>query len=103
MAAPEPKSEVIYRSGTNEALGAGWDVLQVVYRREDSGTMRIANSFVIARDAAGKIIRKTDVILDRWEVVNDEKELAGYRHCFAERDRLAAEGKATNADRSATR
>lgn len=87
----EPKTDVIYRSGTNQALGAGWDAMQVVYRREDSGHMRIANSFVIARDGSGKIIRKTDIILDRWEVVNDDEMLRGFHHCFDERDRLAAE------------
>jgi hypothetical protein len=40
MATPERKSEVIYRSGTNEGLGAGWDVMQVVYRHDDDGQVR---------------------------------------------------------------
>ena len=91
MTTTEPKTDVIYRSGTNEALGTGWDVMHVVYRREDSGHMRIASSFLTARDAGGKIIRKTDIVLDRWEVVNDEEMLRGLQHCFDERDRLAAE------------
>jgi len=87
----ETKSEVIYLSGENEALGAGWDVMQVVFKREDGGNMRIANSAMIARDASGKIIRKTDILLDRWEVVNDEELLREFERCFDERDRLAAE------------
>ena len=97
MTTTEPMTDVIYRSGTNEALGAGWDVMQVVYRREDSGHMRIANSFVIARNAGGNIIRKTDIILDRWEVVSDEEILRGFQHCFDERDRLTVE-KAASTD-----
>jgi hypothetical protein len=52
MPTPELKTTVTYRSGTSEALGAGWDVMQVVYRREDDER----NAFVIARDAGGKII-----------------------------------------------
>jgi hypothetical protein len=89
--AQEPKSEVSYLSGTNDALGAGWDVMQVVHKREDGGHMRIAGSFLIARDASGKIIRKTDIMLDRWEVVNDEEMLRVCRQAFDDRDRLAAE------------
>jgi hypothetical protein len=93
MPTPEPKTTVTYYSGTNEALGAGWDVMRVVYLREDGER----NSFVIARDASGKIIRKTDLILERWEVVSDQETLRDFKHCFDERDRLAAE-KAANAD-----
>lgn len=92
MDKPEPNSKTVtYRSGTNEALGLGWDVMQVVYHKEDGGVMRIANSFVAARDTTGKIIRKTDVLLDRWEAVNEKDLLRGIQHCFDERDRLAAE------------
>ncbi len=85
----EPKTDVTYRSETSEGLGAGWDVMIVVYRREDSGHMRIANSFVIARDLSGKIIRKIDSFPEQWEVVSDEDE-PGFQQCFDERDRLAA-------------
>ena len=91
MPAPEPNTTVTYASGTNEALGAGWDAMHVVYRRDG----QIINSFVIARDASGKIIRKTDLVLDRWEVVGDDETLRGFQNCFDERDRLAAE-KAAN-------
>jgi hypothetical protein len=92
----KPITEVTYQSGTNEALGASWDVMRVVYRTEDHGQLRIANTFVIARDFSGKIIRKTDIVLDRWEVVTDEEMLRGFQNCFDERDSLAAE-RAENA------
>ncbi len=95
MPTPEPKTTVTYYSGTDGALGAGWDVMRVVYRREDGEQ----NSFVIARDAGEKIIRKTDLILDRWEVVSDEEALRQCQHCFDERDRLAAE-KAVNIEKA---
>lgn len=39
----------------------------------------------------GKIIHKTDIMLDRWEVVNDEELLRMCQQAFDERDRLAAE------------
>jgi hypothetical protein len=65
--------------------------MQVVYHRQERGVKRIANSFVIARDISGTIIRKTDMILDRWEVVRDEEVLEGFRQCLENRDKLAAE------------
>ena len=74
-------------------MGAGWDVMRVLYRREDGEQ----NSFLIARDASGNIIRKTDLILERWEVVNEEDFLRECRNCYDERDRLAAE-KAANVE-----
>ena len=61
--------------------------MQVVYRQAG----RIANSFVISRDANGIIMRKTDIVLERWEVVKDPDDLRGFQHLFDERDRLAAE------------
>jgi hypothetical protein len=90
MPTPELKTTVTYRSGTNEALGAGWDAMQVLFSRSDGER----NSFMIARDTGGKIIRKTDIMLDRWEIVTDEEDLQDFRHCFEERDRLAAEAAA---------
>ncbi len=87
-ATPEPKMDVIYRSGTSDGLGAGWDVMLVIYRKEDGGQMRIANSFAIARDASGKIIRKIDSFPEQWEVINDAEDLRGFRECFRERDSL---------------
>lgn len=95
MAAPELKTTITYQSGTNEVLGAGWDVMHVTYRRNDGERA----SFVIARDGSGKIIRKTDVLLERWEVVSDEDFLGECRNCFDERDRLAAE-KAMNMEQT---
>jgi hypothetical protein len=99
---PEPKTTVTYLSGTGESLGAAWDVMQVIYKREDAGAMRTMNSFVIARDASGKILRKTDIILDRWEVIVDEETLQGFRQCFDERDRLAADKLAADVDHKRT-
>jgi len=61
--------------------------MQVRFSRSDGER----NSFMIARDAAGTIIRKTDIMLDRWEVVTDEGDLRDFQNCFEERDRLAAE------------
>lgn len=90
MPTPEVKTTVTYRSGTNEALGVGWDAMQVLFSRSDGER----SSFMIARDAGGKIIRKTDIMLDRWEVVTDEVDVRDFRHCFDERDRLAAEAAA---------
>lgn len=89
MPATELKTTVTYTSGTHDALGTGWDVLHIHARRDDGER----NSFVIARDVMGKIIRKTDLILDRWEVVTDQDSLRDLRHCFEERDRLLAEKK----------
>lgn len=85
-----PKTTVMYSSGTSPALGAGWDVMHVVYRSEDGD----GSSFTLARDGGGNIIRKTDIALERWEVVNNADDLRDFRHCFDERDRLAAEAVA---------
>jgi hypothetical protein len=90
MTTVEPKTDVIYRSGTSEGLGVGWDVMLVLYRQEDGGQMRLANSFAIARDASGNIIRKIDSYPEQWEVVSDADDLRGFQQCFDERDRLAA-------------
>jgi hypothetical protein len=35
MPTPELKTTVTYRSGTSEALGAGWDAMQVLFSRSD--------------------------------------------------------------------
>jgi hypothetical protein len=87
MTEPELTTTVTYRSGRNDALGSGWDAMQVLVSRSDGER----NSFMIARDASGTIIRKTDVLLERWEVVTNTEDLRDFRHCFDERDRLAAE------------
>jgi hypothetical protein len=92
----ELKTTVTYSSGTSEALGAGWDVMHVLARREDGEQ----TSCVIAREVSGKIIRKTDLILDRWEVITDPEDLQHFRRWFDERDRLAAEAAIKNAPTS---
>jgi hypothetical protein len=86
---PEPKSKYTYLSGTTKALGASWDVLQVLYYHEDSG-VRSANNFTIARDASGMIMRKTDSDPEQWEVITDPDDLRVFQHCFDERNKLAA-------------
>jgi hypothetical protein len=62
-------------------------MMQVIYSQEG----RVLNSFTIARDAVGTIVRKTDIVLDRWEIVNDADDLRGFRKCFGDRDKLALE------------
>jgi hypothetical protein len=86
-----PRTTVIYRSGKADALGEGWDVLYFVYKQAQSGALRIANSFMIARDASGKIMRKTDSDPERWVVVKDPEDVLRFQCCFDDRDRLVAE------------
>jgi|SRR5579864_1600156 len=74
---------VTYKSGTHPTQG--WDVMQVIYSQQG----RALNSFVIARDGVGTIVRKTDIVLDRWEIVNDADDLHGFQKCFDDRDKLA--------------
>jgi hypothetical protein len=80
---------VIYKSGTHPTQG--WDVMQVIYQQEENGAKRIVGSFVIARDAVGTIVRKTDIVLDRWEIINDADDLCCFQKCFDDRDRLTIE------------
>lgn len=79
-------STVVYKSATHPT--EGWDVMQVIGKFENG---HVANAYVIARAADGTILRKTDVVLDWWEIVADEEDLRWYRFRFHERDRLAAE------------
>ena len=76
---------VTYKSGTHPTRG--WDAMQVIY----SQNSRILNHFLIARDAAGTIVRKTDIVLDRWEIITDADDLRDFQKCFDDRDRLARE------------
>ena len=76
---------VTYKSGTHPTRG--WDAMQVIY----SQNSRILNHFLIARDAAGTIVRKTDIALDRWEIITDADDLRDFQKCFDDRDRLARE------------
>ena len=76
---------VTYKSGRHRTQG--WDTMQVIY----SQSGRTVRHFVIARDSAGTIVRRTDIVLDRWEIINDADELQEYQQCFDERDRLALE------------
>jgi hypothetical protein len=88
METPEKQSPTTleYRSGTSQGLGAGWDVMHVIRRGKDH-----ADSAVIARDAKGTIMRKTDSFPETWEIISDEETLRVCRERFDHRDRLAAE------------
>lgn len=91
----EPKiTTIVYQSGIHPT--EGWDQMQVIGKYEGG---QIANSYVLARSADGTIRRKTDIVLDWWEVVTDEDDLRTFRSHYADRDRLAAEdaGKAAKA------
>jgi hypothetical protein len=76
---------VTYKSGRHRTQG--WDAMQVIYSQDG----RILNHFVIARDPAGTIVRMTDIVLDRWEIINDADDLRGFQKCFDDRDRLTLE------------
>ena len=76
---------VTYKSGTHPTQG--WDTMRVIYSQGG----RVLNSFIIARDAAGTIVRKTDIVLDRWEIINNPDDLRDFRKCFDDRDKLAVE------------
>ncbi len=92
METPEKQSPttLIYRSGTSQALGPDWDVLEVSRKRKDHGVMRI-NSVFIARNTGGTIIRKIDSSPEKWVLIRDEETLRVCRGRFDHRDRLAAE------------
>src|SRR5258708_26678536 len=76
---------VTYKSGTHPTKG--WDMMQVIYSKEGCAL----NCVVIARDAVGTIVRKTDLVLDRWEIISDATDLRSFQKCFDDRDRLASE------------
>jgi hypothetical protein len=83
---PEPQpTTVTYKSGTHPTQG--WDVMQVVYSQGG----RAINSFVIARDTAGTIVRMIDSFPEQWEITNNADDLRGFQKCFDDRDKLAVE------------
>jgi len=86
---------VIYQSGTSDSLGVSWDVMHVIYKREGI----TINSFVTARNGLGTIMRKTDLVLERWEIIKDEETLHAFQGCFDSRDNLKAEKAASAATR----
>jgi hypothetical protein len=83
-------TDVIYKSGTLPNK-PGWDVLLVIYKSH--GTF--INSFVIALDEDGSILRRVDPFLDQWERITNEDDLRQFRACFDARDeaRSDPEGK----------
>lgn len=80
---------VVYRCLTHPTQS--WGVIQVIYQYENlaAGTKRTGESFIIARDGDGAILRKTDIILDRWEIINDDDLLTFFQSHFDTRDRLS--------------
>jgi hypothetical protein len=81
---------LIYRSGTSQALGPDWDVLEVSRKRKDHGVIS-TNSVFIARNVGGTIIRKIDSSPERWALVRDEETLRACQGRFDHRDKLAGE------------
>jgi hypothetical protein len=83
-------SAVSYRFGVKEP--EGWDVLHVRFLGVNAATKAemVLNSLVIARDRAGSIHRKTDLLYDWWETVTDEGDRRDFQWHFDERDRLVA-------------
>jgi hypothetical protein len=81
-----------YLSGPSDNLGAGWDVMHVIRKRD--GVM--VETFVIGRDAGGKFMRKLDSYPEKWEVLTEERDLRICRQHFDSRDELRTE-KATSA------
>jgi hypothetical protein len=69
----------------------GWDAMQVVRNKGD----HVLDSVIIARDGAGTIVRKTDVLLDVWEIVEDPTYLQAFQSYFDERDRAIAKHNPT--------
>jgi hypothetical protein len=67
--------------------------MQVVAVNENAATGQRTpvTSFTLARDAEGKILRKTDIFEGRWEIVSDPGDLKGFRGFFVMRDRAQAE------------
>jgi len=85
MAEEQHPTKVNFKSGTHPIKG--WETVQIIYSQDG----RILNGFEIARDAAGTILRKTDTVLDHWEIISDANDLRGFRECFNARDKLAAQ------------
>jgi len=84
----EPKiTTVIYESGSYPTE-TSWDVIHVVGKYENGLT---AKHYILARDPAGTIRLRTDVFLERWEVITDTEELRIAEKHFTDRDRLSAE------------
>jgi hypothetical protein len=97
----EKVTGVTYKSGTHPTQS--WDVMQVILHTEDAaGTKRIGQSFVIARDANESILRRTDVLLDQWEIITDEDDLRYFRSHFDRRDKSRVEESAKAATQSST-
>jgi len=83
--------EITYKTAKHPTQ-PDWDVLQVVYKYADpQAAGRVADSVTIARIGDGTILRKTDFVLERWEIITDEGDLRFLQSQFNRRDELIEE------------
>ena len=82
---------ITYKSGPHPT--EQWEWLQVIYQHEEpaTGAKQTGDSFVIARAPDGSILRKTDIVLERWELITDEDDLRFFRSHFRDNDKLTME------------
>jgi len=90
--------DVVYKSGTHPTEPT-WDVMQVLYESKDANSRAgfQRGSFVIARTPDGTILRRTDVLLERWEIITNKDDLRFFQSQFETRDNLALERAAKKA------
>jgi hypothetical protein len=92
-----PVTHVTYKSGTHH-IEPSWDVMQVIYQSTDANNKkRIETSFVVARALDGTIRRRTDIVLERWEIITDPEELRFYQSVFDDRDKARLRDEAAKA------
>jgi hypothetical protein len=90
-------THVTYKSGTHH-IEPSWDVMQVIYQSTDaSSKRRIESSFVIARAPDGTIRRRTDIVLERWEIITDADDLRFFQCVFDDRDKARLRDEAAKA------
>lgn len=87
----EPNINVTYVTGTNPDHPL-WEILHVIYKKMD-GTL--IDSLLLARTEDGSILRKTDIVLDHWEKITNEKDGHFLQSVFADRDGAVARQELT--------
>jgi hypothetical protein len=94
-------TDVIYKSGTHPTEPT-WDVMQVIHKSKNanSGARLQGGSFVIARTPDGTILRRTDVLLERWETITNDDDRRFFQSFFETRDKLAREQAAEAAKKA---
>ncbi|MFZ0410663.1 MAG: hypothetical protein WAL51_04040 [Candidatus Acidiferrales bacterium] len=95
-------THVTYKSGTHHSE-LSWDVMQVIYQSTDcANKRRTESSFVIARTLDGQILRRADIVPERWEIITDPGDLKFFRSVFDDRDKAQLKDQeakaATNAE-----